>query len=335
MTSPDTDAPRHRFDRLMAEADALLASGTLDEAVRHYAAAAELARAGGAMPELATALHRAAVGRDRQGMVDEAIWFSTQALRIDESVHGPVHPAVARDLHSLGVVLARSGKQAEAIGHLRRSADISSRFQSARERVTTLLALGQAQHGAGKPADAALTFSTAAEEATRLEGPQGSHAVRALLSMASAQASGGQLPGAHASWAEVTRRLAGEGAPPSGIATSLARAWQGLGTLAHRGRGDVQDARWMYAFARSLVPETHPVHEACTAAMLALGPAPTLPNGPHDFVVVVAPAGADRFDVARPTGGRFTLSTRAVTEPVQVGQVVQVRFSDAGVSVTV
>lgn len=335
MSSPEVPTPRQRYDRLMQEADRLLSASQNAEAVKHFAAAAQLAREAGAMAELATALHRAAIGRDRQGMMEEALWFSTQALRVDESVFGPVHPAVARDAHSLGVVLARAGKPAEAVHHLQRSADISARTGSIRERITSLLALGQAQHGAGNPAEAARTFSIAAELATEVEGPQGAHAVRALLSMATAQAASAQLPGAHRTWMELTRRLAGRGVPPPAIATSLARAWQGLGTLALRGRADPVDARWMYGFAVSLVPEGHPVHEACVAALSELGGPPDIPAEPDAFVVVAAPDGAPGFDVARPTGGRLSIASDAVPGPVQVGQVLRVTIGEDGVSVSV
>jgi tetratricopeptide (TPR) repeat protein len=324
MTS--TDARRLRYDRLMAEADHFLGTGDFAEAVKHYAAAAELARDGGAMPELATALHRAAIGRDRADQLREALWFAEQALQIDESFFGPVHPAVARDLHSLGVILARSGKPADAVPHLQRSADISARSNSPREQITTLLALGQAFHTAEEPVQAAVAFSQAAEVATTTEGPRGRHAVRAMLSMASALAAAGQLGRAHTTWAELTRRLAGQGTPPPAIAVALAQAWQGLGTLAHRGRNDTTDAGWMYAFAHHLAPVDHPVRDAARAGMARCPIDAPLPTEPHHYVVVAAPEAADRFDVASPTGGRFTVAKSAVEGEVRQGQRMMLRM---------
>ena len=328
--APPTDARRERYDRVMAEADGLLRKGDFDGAVKQYAAAAELARDGGAVPEMATALHRAAIGRDRSGQLEEALWFARQALQADESFFGPAHPAVARDLHSLGVVLARGGKPGEAVAPLRRSADISARFESARERLTTLLALGQALHRSDAPKEAAAVFSEAAELATASDGAQSPHAVRAMLSMATAQAAAGELAHAHATWAELTRRLAGNGVPPPAIATSLARAWQGLGTLALRGRGDRVDAGWMYAFAMALTPPGHPVHDAAAAAAAECGPAPTVPRQPDTYVVVAAPEGSSAVDVARPTGGRFTLARSAVPADVAVGRALRLRFGAGG-----
>lgn len=322
-----TDARRLRYDRIMAEADHHLQQGAFETAVNHYAAAAELARDGGAMPEMATALHRASVGRDRANQLGEAAWFATQALQIDESFFGPVHPAVARDLHSLGVILARQERPADAVEPLRRSADISARYQSHRERITTLLALGQALHAAEEATQAAAVFSKVAELAATVEGPQGRHAVRALLSMASAQAAAGQLGGAHTTWAELTRRLAGRGTPPPGIAGALAQAWQGLGTLALRGRRDPIDAAWMFLFALQLAPADHPIRDAARASLAACAHTPTLPSDPEHFVVVVAPEGADRFDVASPTGGRFTLARTSLDGAVEPGQVVRLEMT--------
>jgi hypothetical protein len=66
------------------------------------------------------------------------------------------------------------------------------------------------------------------------------------------------------------------------------------------------------------------------ASLEVCGLTPSLPDDPAAFVVVVAPEGADRFDVARPTGGRFTLSASVVSEPVVVGQLLQVRFEAGG-----
>ena len=56
------------------------------------------------------------------------------------------------------MILARQERPADAVAPLRRSADISSRFDSTRERITTLLALGQALHAAEDPAQAATVF---------------------------------------------------------------------------------------------------------------------------------------------------------------------------------
>ena len=319
----DTDARRLRYDRVMAEADHHLQQGAFETAVQHYAAAAELAREGGAMPELGTALHRAAVGRDRANQAGEALWFAQQAVHVDESFFGPAHPAVARDLHSLGVILARQERPADAVAPLRRSADISARFDSVRERITTLLALGQALHAAEDPAQAATVFSKVAELAVSVEGPQGRHAVRALLSMASAQAAAGELGGAHTTWAELTRRLSGQGTPPPAIALALAQAWQGLGTLALQGRRDTVDAAWMFAFALHLAPADHPIQDAARYSLAKCAHTPKLPARPDVYVVVVAPEGADRFDVASPTGGRFTLATTALEGPVSVGERMQ------------
>jgi len=304
---PSTDARRLRYDRLMTEADELLRAGTFDAAVQHFAAAAELARDGGAAPELATALHRASIGRDRQGRLDEAAWFARQALGIDEQFFGPVHPAVARDLHSLGVVVARGGDAKEAAELLTRSASISRRFQSGRELLTTLMALGQAHHRSGDPKGAVTAFSEAAQLGEQATGPQGMHTIRALLSLAAAQISSGDLGAAHSTWAEVTRRLAGRGTPPPGIAAALASAWMGLGDLALRGRGDHEDAVWMYSFAEWLAPEGHPVVAAAGTRLSELGRRETPPARPEHFVVVAAPADADRVDVAHPTGGRLTV----------------------------
>lgn len=331
---PSPDARRVRFDQLMTEADQHLQAGRFDAAVEHYAAAAQLARDGGALVELGTALHRASVGRDRGGVPEEAAWFARQALSVDQQVFGPVHPAVARDLHSLGVILARSGQPAEAVPHLRRSADISERFQSPRERVTTLLALGQALHRAGEPAEAAPVFSEAAELATQADQPQGRHAIRALLSLAGAQAAAGQLAGAHTTWTELTRRLAGRGTPPPVIASALAQAWQGLGTLALRARGDHQDAAWMFAFALWLAPTGHPVRRAAQEGLSACGLDPTVPREAGRYVVVAAPPEADRFDVASPTGGRFTLTRAAVPGPISVGRVLTLHLGADGLTVS-
>lgn len=322
-----TDARRLRYDRIMAEADHHLQQGAFESAVNHYAAAAELARDGGAMPEMATALHRAAVGRDRANQLGEALWFVQQALQIDEAFFGPVHPAVARDLHSMGVILARQERPADAVEPLRRSADISARFESTRERITTLLALGQSLHAGQKADEAVAVFSQVAELAAQLEGPQGPHSVRALLSMASAQAAAGQLAGAHTTWAELTRRLAGRGTPPPGIALALAQAWQGLGTLALRGRGDAVDAAWMFSFALSLAPEDHPVRDAARVSLSQCGTAPSMPDDSTLFVVVVVPEDADRFDVASPMGGRFTLARAVLDGPVSVGQTMRLEMA--------
>ncbi len=316
---PSRDARRLRYDRLIQEGDELLNRGDFDPAVQHYAAAAELARDGGAGPELATALHRASVGRDRQGKLDEAAWFAGQALHVDTQFFGPVHPAVARDLHSLGVVLARGGAHAEAARELERSASISRRFQSAGELVTTLLALGQAHHRGGQAKQAQLAFSEAAEVATRNDGPQGFYAVRALLALASAQMTANEFAPAHMTWAEVTRRLAGRGVPPEGIASALATAWLGLGDLAHRARGDIDDAHWMYSFAVSLTEGTPAGATAASRlSSLNLHAMPMPPEG--EYVVVAAVPGQNRVDVAHPTGGRLTVERSQLGAVVQVGE---------------
>ncbi len=325
---PTTDTRRVRYDKRMAQADELLRQGSFDQAVQHFAAAAELARDGGAAPELATALHRAAIGRDRQGRLDEADWFVRQALGIDEQFFGPVHPAVARDLHSLGVVVARGGDSTEAVELLTRSASISRRFQSGRELLTTLMALGQAQHRTGAPEAAQVSFSEAAELGERATGPQSMHTVRALLALAAAQAAGRAYGQAHATWSEVTRRLAGEGTPPTGIAGALATAWMGLGDLALRARGDRADAAWMYSFANTMAPAAHPVKEASRTILNELGAFNEAPPA-GVWVVVAAPAEAERVDVAHPTGGRLTAPRGDIAR--EVGTLVVVNRSPQGV----
>jgi hypothetical protein len=48
-----------------------------------------------------------------------------------------------------------------------------------------------------------------------------------------------------------------------------------------------------------------------------------MPEGADVYVVVVAPEGADRFDVASPTGGRFTLASGALDGSVTPGERVR------------
>ena len=333
--APPVDPGRQRYDRLMSEADELLRSGSFDAAVQHFAAAAELAREGGAAPEMATALHRAAVGRDRQQRLDEAAWFARQALAIDEQCFGPVHPAVARDLHSLGVVSARGGDAQEAAELLARSASISRRLQSSRELITTLMALGQALHRSGQAKGAVDAFGEAAQLSEQASGAQGMHTVRALLSLAAAHASSGEFGHAHVTWTDLTRRLAGRGTPPAGIAGALASAWKGLGDLAHGARADHDDAAWMYSFAELVAPEGHPAGAAASKALDALGRREAPPASPERFVIVAAPPGADRVDVAHPTGGRLTVPRggfaggvgECVTLAIRDGQVAILRVS--------
>lgn len=301
------DARRLRYDALITEADRLLQDSDYDGAVKHYAAAAELARDGGASPELGTALHRAAVARDRQGDPKEATWFARQALSVDEAFFGPVHAAVARDLHSLGVILARQSALNDAVDALERSATISRRLTSPGELVTTLLALGPAHHQAGQPDRAAEAMAEAAQVAHTHEGPRSLRTARALLGLAAARGALRQLPAAHATWVEVTRRLSGSGQPPARVAVALAQAWMGLGDLALRARRDLADAAAMFSFAVALVPEGHPIAQAARDGLSAAQRAPiSVPPGGL-YRVVARPAGQPVADVAHPTGGRWTV----------------------------
>jgi tetratricopeptide (TPR) repeat protein len=315
------DASAARWGQLMAAGDRALGSAQPAEAAELFAAAAARAREAGAPEALATSLHRLCVVRDRQGLHEEATFFAEQALQLDEQTHGPVHPAVARDLHGLGTARLGTGDRAGAAQALERSAAISRRLQSPRELLLTLLALGRAQDD-----DAVVTLEEALTLAAQVPGGH-PYRLRALHGLALAALAAGDAPGAHARWTELTRLGAG---PERELRwrVELAEAWLGLGEVARRARGDAQDATWMFSLAlRCLGPRPHPVGARALAALDAIGAAPRLlPDAavaPQHFVVVVHEAGSPG-DLAHPFGGRHTFPASTAPAGLAVGDWVRV-----------
>lgn len=315
------DASAARWGQLMAAGDRALGAAQTAEAAELFAAAAARAREAGAAEALATSLHRLCVVRDREGQHGEAAYFAEQALQLDEQSHGPVHPAVARDLHGLGTARLGGGDRAGAVAALERSAAISRRLKSPRELLLTLLALGRAQDDGAEA-----TLEEAAALAAQVPGGH-VYRLRALHGLAQRALLAGAPQQAHARWTELTRLGAG---PERELRwrVELAEAWLGLGEVAHRARGDVGDAVWMYSLAlRCLGARPHPVGARALAALDSLGAAPRLlPEAavaPECFVVVVHEAGRPG-DIAHPFGGRHTFLAGAAPEGLVVGDWVRV-----------
>ncbi len=329
------DPQELRWVELMRAGDDALATGALDRAAELYAAAAALARDAGAPEALGTSLHRAAVARDRQGRHDEAAWLAGQALHMDEQALGPVHPAVARDLHALGLASLGQGKASEAAALLDRSASISRRLSSPRELLLTLLSLGRAHARTASIDDARAAFSDALQLADQVEGATGA-ALRALHGLAELDVHAGKLAEAHATWVAATRRGAGPEAQVQ-WRPELANAWLGLGQLAENGRQDNEDAIWMYSLVlRSLGPLRSTTGARALAQLDRLGAAPQLlPDAvmpPDQFIVVHWQAGSARGDIAHPFGGRHTFEAAAAPDGLRVGHRVQVHVRDGALA---
>ncbi len=325
-----------RWAALMQAADRAMAEGAAERAAELFAAAAARAREAGAPEALGTSLHRLCVLRDRQGRHDEARWFADQALAVDEDAHGPVHPAVARDLHGRGLAALGAGDAAAAEADLGRSAAISRRLSSPRELLLTLLALGRAAHASPAPGDhGAAAFAEARALAGRLPGAL-PYALHAENGLAEAALKTGDPRAAHAHWVATTRLGAG---PEAELRwrDALAAAWEGLGRVARAARADPADAAWMHSLAlRALGPRPHPVGARALAALDALGAAPRLapdaPLPPDRFVVVAWAPGRPAGDLAHPFGGRHSVPAAAAPDGLAVGDWVRVAVADDAIA---
>ena len=317
------DPSAQRWAELMKAGDRAMASAQLERAAELFAGAAARAREAGAAEALGTSLHRLCVVRDRQGQAEEAAWFAQQALQVDEEAHGPVHPAVARDLHGLGLARLAAGQPQQAVAALQRSASISRRLNSHRELLLTLLALGRAEGREG-----AATLEEVCALAARVPGGL-PYALRAENALAAIALSKGKPQEAHARWTAVTRTGAG---PERDLRwqAELAEAWLGLATVAESARQDRMDAIWMLSLAlRALGPRPHPLGARALAALDRLGAAPQLlpdaPVPPQTFFVVAWTPEAEAGDIAHPFGGRHRFPASAAPEGLAVGDRVEVR----------
>ena len=313
------------WTQALAACDSAVQQGDLD-AAEAWASRAQAAAEGPAAT--ATALHRAAVVRERRGDLLAALESVRAALTLDEAAFGPAHLAVARDLHSLGVICAQLERPDEAVAALERSRGLSLRLGAPEEALLTALMLGSAYRLAGRPHEARDAFALAADEAEAQDGRHSLRVVRALGGLAEAARAVGALPQAHGAWVEVTRRLAGLPiAAPLALRAELGLAWLGLGLLAEQGRQEPQDARAMYSFSLDVMAVGEHPAAALAAERLGLlgGPLPdmALPRDPNEPPIVVFwNERSGRGDVAHPRGGRWTIDTARAGGPRRVGERV-------------
>ncbi len=319
---PQDPALRAAWDQAIAACDLALQQGDLEAAEGWVLRALAAADAPAAE---ATARHRWAVLLERRGALEPALAEAETALHLDEVAYGPAHLAVARDLHTLGVIFARVGRADDGVAVLERSVSLSARLDAPEERAMSTLMLGSAYRAAGRPDDALRAFAEAAEQAEQLDGPHSLRVLRALGGMAEAARAVGQLPRAHRAWVEVTRRLAGLPVEaPLVIRAELGLAWLGLGLLAEEGRREREDARAMFSFALELFsPAEHPAAALAAERVEALGGplAPRLlPRDPAEPPLVVYWSAAARMgDLAHPRGGRWTVEEARAGGPLQPG----------------
>lgn len=298
------------WSQAIAACDLALSEADLSAAARWAQQAAAVAEA----PLLrATAHHRLAVVHERGGALEQALVEVEAAVALDEAEGGPVSVALARDLHSRGVILGRLRENSRARVDLERSLSITDRLGGDEERLTTLLALAPALAQDGALQLATARYEQALQLADQLDGPHSLRCLRALGGIAELARGQGQLPRAHRAYIEVTRRLAGlpPGAPLR-LRVELGLAWTGLGWLAEEGRGAAFDARAMFSFALDLLhPDEHPAARFAASRLSALGgplPEQQHPRDPAEPPVVVfwnPRVGVG--DLAHPLGGRWSL----------------------------
>jgi tetratricopeptide (TPR) repeat protein len=321
----DQTAVPAAWSRAIAACDLALAEADLQAATRW----AQEASAAASAPALrAAAHHRLGVVLERSDRLIEALAELEQAAALDEADGGPVTVALARDLHSRGVILGRLREADRARVDLEQSLGITDRLGGDEERLTTLLALAPTLAAAGDLAGAAARYEQALGLAEQLDGQHSLRCLRALGGIAELARARGLLPQSHRAYLEVTRRLAGlPGHAPLRLRAELGLAWAGLGWLAEEGRGAAYDARAMFSFVLDLLsPEEHPAARFALARLEALGgplPEHQHPRDPAEPPVVVywnTRVGVG--DLAHPFGGRWSLERARAGGDLQEGDRV-------------
>jgi tetratricopeptide (TPR) repeat protein len=302
------------FSHFLSLLDQALASGDLPEARSIVVSALAAAALPG---DRGTCLHRRAILEERSNELESAESTIREALALDEVDFGPVHPAVARDLHSLAAICFRQARLDAAQLAIDRSLSINSRLGGSGERLTSLMLRADIGRMAGDWARVAADLAEALPLGESWEGPRGLRPARCLYGLGEAYLRDGREQAAHSAWCDLSRRLSGVGpALPPAFRQELGHAWLGLGEIALRGRRDPLDAAWMFAFAAEVLEEPGGQGHAERRLQHCRGlldptilanfdAARPLPEG--TYVGLAASPAHARGDVGHAWGGRWSL----------------------------
>ncbi len=302
------------FSQLLSSLDQALASGKLPEARAWVVPALAAAQLPG---DRATCLHRRAILEERANELESAESTITEALALDEADFGPVHPAVARDLHSLAAICLRRTHLDAARQAIDRSLSINARLGGTGERLTSLMLRADICRMAGDWTKVAVDLAEALPLGEAWEGPRGLRPARCLYGLGEAYLRDGREQAAHSAWCDLSRRLSGVGPTlPPAFRQELGHAWLGLGEIALRGRRDPLDAAWMFTFAVEVIEEPaarahakvrldHCRGQLSPSILAGFDAAQPLPEG--TYVGLAASVAHARGDVGHAWGGRWSL----------------------------
>lgn len=297
-------------DGLRAADEAIAAEdfGLAEQVLRRMMIAAE--RDEPDPPLIGSTLQRYAIFYDAQDRFEEAEEAAREALATDEVWFGPDHPAVARDLHTLGVVLIRAGRATEALAPLERAREAIRAAGDPEDLHTTTMMVGDAQLVTGYPGRAAEAFGEAARGGVEQFERHDPRTLNAFNWLGEALRQQGRAGEAHERFALVIQ-LAVEcidaGGRSAAIDQELALAWFRMAVVAHFDRDALSEASLMYRYAVDL-DAGGPVGAAAEARLREVAAEHRI-GGPVDLfrVVYLAP---DRVHcvVTHPLQGRHQLT---------------------------